>query len=104
MEIKKKKSVLPVDGASYWLQIWTAASSLDVKGNKATKKKIVFIVNRFVLLNMATCLWSKKKEEGTLAIHSFSNIRGSTSRRIYRLALPLLSPATLSSASKFSYV
>ena len=31
---------------------------------------------------------------------TFSNIRGRTSRRIYRLALPLLSPDTLSSLSK----
>ena len=36
---------------------------------------------------------------------NFSNIRGRTSRRIYRLALalPLLSPETLSSSSKFLY-
>ena len=31
---------------------------------------------------------------------TFSNIRGRTSRRIYRLALPLPSPETLSSLSK----
>ena len=31
---------------------------------------------------------------------TFSNIRGRTSRRIYRLALPLLSPEKLSSLSK----
>ena len=31
---------------------------------------------------------------------TFSNIRGRISRRIYRLALPLLSPETLSSLSK----
>ena len=30
----------------------------------------------------------------------FSNIRSRTSRQIYRLALPLLSPETLSSSSK----
>ena len=37
----------------------------------------------------------------TLAIDSpFSNIRGRTSRQIYRIALPLLSPATISSSSK----
>ena len=34
MEIKKKKRVLLVDGESEWLQIWMAASSLNVKGNK----------------------------------------------------------------------
>ena len=31
---------------------------------------------------------------------TFSNIRGRTSRRIFRLALPLLSPETLSAFSK----
>ena len=31
---------------------------------------------------------------------TFSNIRGRTSHQIYRLALPLLSPKTLSSSSK----
>ena len=31
---------------------------------------------------------------------TFSNIRGRTSRRIYRLAVPLLSPEMLSSSSK----
>ena len=31
---------------------------------------------------------------------TFSNIRGRTSHQIYRLALPLLSPETLSSSSK----
>ena len=43
MKIKKKKHVLLVDEASDWLQIWTVASSLDVKGNKAIKKKFVFL-------------------------------------------------------------
>ena len=37
MEIQKKKNVLLVNGASDWLQIWTTASSLDVKGSKAIK-------------------------------------------------------------------
>ena len=35
---------------------------------------------------------------------TFSNIRGRTSRQIYRLALPLLSPEMLSSLSKVSYI
>ena len=39
---KKKKIILLVDAVSDWLQIWTAASSLEVKGNKAIKKKFVF--------------------------------------------------------------
>ena len=33
---------------------------------------------------------------------TFSNIRGKKTRRIYRLALPLFSPETLSSSSKSS--
>ena len=35
MEKKKKKRILLVDGTSDWLRIWMAASSLDIKGNKA---------------------------------------------------------------------
>ena len=56
MEIKKKKCVLLVDRVSDWLQIWTAASSLDVRGNKAIKNKFVFLTNRFVFPNMVTYL------------------------------------------------
>ena len=54
MKIKKKKSSLLVDGASDWLQIRTAASSFDIKGNKAIKKKFVFLANRLVFLNTVT--------------------------------------------------
>ena len=46
---KKKKRVLLVDEASDWLQIWTAASSLELKGNKSIKKKFVFLANQLVL-------------------------------------------------------
>ena len=35
MEKKKKNHILLVDGTSDWLRIWMAASSLDIKGNKA---------------------------------------------------------------------
>ena len=42
MEIKKNKRVLLIDGASDWLQIWMAAPSLDIKGNKAIKQKFCF--------------------------------------------------------------
>ena len=43
----------------------------------------------------------KKKFESYFSDRlTFSNIRGRTSRRIYRLDLPLLSPETLSSLSK----
>ena len=48
------KRVLLVDGASDWLQIRTAASSLDVKGNKAIKRTIVFLADRLVFLNTVT--------------------------------------------------
>ena len=48
MEIKKKKHILLIDGASDWLQIWMAASSLDIKGNRAIKQKCVFLTNRLV--------------------------------------------------------
>ena len=50
---KEKEERLLVDGASDWLQIWSAASSLDVKGNKAFQKKFVFLT-RLVFLNMVT--------------------------------------------------
>ena len=39
---------------SDWLQIWTAASSLDAKGNKAIKKKFVFLANRLFFQNTVT--------------------------------------------------
>ena len=43
----------------------------------------------------------KKKLESYFSDRlTFSNIRGRTSRRIYRLALPLRAPKTLSSSSK----
>ena len=37
---EKKKRVFLEDEVSNWLYIWTAASSLDVKGNKEIKKRI----------------------------------------------------------------
>ena len=47
------------------------------------------------------CLWTKKKFESYFRDRlTFSNIRSRTSRRIYRLALPLRAPETLSSLSK----
>ena len=54
MEIKKKKHVLHEDEESDWLQIWTAASSLDITGNKARKKIFVFLANQSVFPNMVT--------------------------------------------------
>ena len=47
------------------------------------------------------CLWSKKKFESYFRDRlTFSNVDSRTSRRIYRLALLLLAPETLSSLSK----
>ena len=43
-----KKCILLQDEVLDWLQIWTVASSLIVKGNKAIKKKFVFLTNRSV--------------------------------------------------------
>ena len=53
-DTKKKKRALLVDEASDWLQIWMAASSLGVKGNKAIKKKFVFLANRLFFKNTVT--------------------------------------------------
>ena len=39
LEMNKKKRVLLKDEASDWLQIWMAASSLDVKDKKVIKRK-----------------------------------------------------------------
>ena len=50
----KEKEERFVDGAYDWLQIWTAVSSLDIKGNKAIKKKFVFLANQLVFLNTYT--------------------------------------------------
>ena len=54
MEIKKKKRVLLMDEASNWLQIWTAAPSLDVKGNKAIKNEFFSLANQLVFPNTVT--------------------------------------------------
>ena len=40
MDIKKKKRVLLLDKMFDWLQIWMAASSLEVKGNKQSKRNL----------------------------------------------------------------
>ena len=45
MEIKKTERILLEDKVLDWLQIWTAASSLDVKGNKT---EFFFLTNRLV--------------------------------------------------------
>ena len=55
MEIKKKKIVLLVDGVSDWLQIWTAASSLDMKGNKAIKKTFFVSLTDWCFTNRLVC-------------------------------------------------
>ena len=53
------------------------------------------------LLLVYICLWTKNIFESYFSDQlTFSNIRSRTSRRIYRLALPLRTPETLSSLSK----
>ena len=50
---------------------------------------------------VSMCLWTKKIFESYFRDRvTFSNIRSRTFRRIYRLALLLLAPETLSSLSK----
>ena len=39
---KEKEERLLVDGMSNWLKIWTAASSLDIKGNKQLMRILCF--------------------------------------------------------------
>ena len=51
----EKKRILLEDEVLYWLQIWQAASSLNVKRNKATKKDF-FHTNQSVSPNMVTCV------------------------------------------------
>ena len=56
---------------------------------------------RLEALYISICLWSKKKFESYFRDRlTFSNIDSRTSRRIYRLALLLRAPETLSSLSK----
>ena len=51
---KDNKCVLLADEVSDWLQIWTAASSLNLKSNKAIKKEFCFLVNWLFSPNMVT--------------------------------------------------
>ena len=44
----RKKCILLQDEVLDCFQNWTAASSLNVKANKAIKKKFVFLINRSV--------------------------------------------------------
>ena len=54
-----------------------------------------------IIIIMFICLWMKKIFESYFRDRlTFSNIRSRTSRRIYRLALPLGAPETLFSLSK----
>ena len=52
LEIKKKKRVLLEDDGTEWLQIWTAASSVNVK--KSNKKNFVYLSNQSVFPNTVT--------------------------------------------------
>ena len=58
-------------------------------------------VHIYIYIYIYICLWSKKKIESYFRDRlTFSNIDSRTSRRIYRLALLLRAPETLSSLSK----
>ena len=53
-----------------------------------------------IIICLYICLWTKKNFESYFSDRlTFSNIRGRTSHQIYRLALPVLTPETLSSLS-----
>ena len=54
MLMEKKKRILLEDEVSDWFNIWTAASSLDVKGNKAIKKNFFLAIQSVVVPNMIT--------------------------------------------------
>ena len=59
------------------------------------------VIDRGVHIYNYICLWSKKKFESYFRDRlTFSNIDSRTSRGIYRLALLLRAPETLSSLSK----
>ena len=59
------------------------------------------VIGRGVHIYIYICLWSKKKIESYFRDRlTFSNVDSRTSRRIYRLALLLRAPETLSSLSK----
>ena len=59
------------------------------------------MIGRGVHIYIYICLWSKKKFESYFRDRlTFSNVDSRTSRRIYRLALLLRAPETLSSLSK----
>ena len=59
------------------------------------------VIDRGVHIYIYICLWSEKKFESYFRDRlTFSNVDSRTSRRIYRLALLLRAPETLSSLSK----
>ena len=60
-----------------------------------------YVIGSGVHIYIYICLWTKKIFESYFSDRlTFSNIRSRTSRRIYRLALPVCAPETLSSLSK----
>ena len=66
-------------------------------------KNMKYRINKYIYIYIYIyiCLWSKKKFESYFRDRlTFSNVDSRTSRRIYRLALLLRAPETLSSLSK----
>ena len=73
------------------------AGRLLPRTRSASEVKWSRLVSKYVFI----CLWTKKKFESYFSDWlTFSNLRSRTSRRIYRLALLLLTPEKLSSLSK----
>ena len=69
---------------------------------RASEQGKVIGIGVHIYIYVYICLYvcGQKIESYFIDRLTFSNIRGRTSHRIYRLALPLLSPEMLSSLSK----
>ena len=91
----------PLCGSLYSLLIFTARYVGVTVITPHTQRERGKVIGLGVLVYIYICLWSKKIFESYLSDRlTFSNIRGRTSRQIYRLVLALLSLETLSSLSK----
>ena len=88
--VLKKKSIIRV------LQLFKGNSAIFTPHAQRERGKVIGCVVSYTI-----CLWTKKIFESYFRDRlTFSNISSRTSLRIYRLALPLRAPETLSSLSK----
>ena len=78
------------------------ALSLGLRPRESGQLSTIIPLNHGITITyIYICLWSKKKIESYFRDRlTFSNVGSRTSRRIYRLALLLSAPETLSSLSK----